>query len=73
MLMAGMCDSDSANPLVYEWSMMQCYEELKDSSEPERVRAWDELEKSVVTHVAEEVKVSIRGTRVEMVIYKHLQ
>ncbi len=73
MLMAGMCETDSANPLVYEWSMMQCYEELKDSSEPERAKAWDELEKSVVSHVAEEVKVSIRGSRVEMIIYKHLQ
>ena len=34
--------------------------------------AWDELEKSVVSHVADEVKVSIRSGTVEMIIYKKL-
>ena len=34
--------------------------------------AWDELEKSVVSHVADDVKVSIRGREVEMTIFKQL-
>jgi hypothetical protein len=34
--------------------------------------AWDELEKSVVTHVADDVKVCIRGRDVEMTIFKKL-
>ena len=34
--------------------------------------AWDELEKSVVAHVADDVKVSIHGRTVEMVIIKAL-
>ncbi len=34
--------------------------------------AWDELEKSVVAHVADDVKVSIRGSDVEMTIFKKL-
>ena len=34
--------------------------------------AWDELEKSVVKHVADDVKVSIRNGIVEMTIYKKL-
>jgi hypothetical protein len=34
--------------------------------------AYDELEKSVVTHVADEIKVSISGRDVEMVIYKKM-
>ena len=34
--------------------------------------AWDELEKSVVAHVADDVKVSIRGRDVEMTIFKKL-
>ena len=33
---------------------------------------WDELEKSVVAHVADDVRVSIRGRKVEMIIFKNL-
>ena len=33
---------------------------------------WDELEKSVVAHVADDVKVSIRGRSVEMTIIKKM-
>jgi hypothetical protein len=32
--------------------------------------AWDELEKSVVSNLADDVKVSINGRNVEMVILK---
>ena len=34
--------------------------------------AWDELEKSVVKHVADDIKVSIRGREAEMIIMKKL-
>jgi hypothetical protein len=34
--------------------------------------AWDELEQSVVIHIADEVKVSIRGREVTMTIYKKM-
>ncbi len=34
--------------------------------------AWDELEKSVLARVADEVRVSIRSGRVEIVIYKKM-
>ena len=34
--------------------------------------AWDELEKSVVSKIADDVKVSIEGRRVEMVIIKRV-
>ena len=48
-------------------------EELKEQlKDPEFKEAWDELEKSVVSHVADEVKVSIRSGTVEMIIYKKL-
>ncbi len=36
------------------------------------LQAWDELEKSVVAHVADDVKVSIRNQQVEMTIVKKL-
>jgi hypothetical protein len=31
---------------------------------------WDELEKSIVANIADEVQISIRDTTVEMVIFK---
>ena len=33
---------------------------------------WDELEKSVVTHVADDVRVSIRGQQAELIILKKM-
>lgn len=35
--------------------------------------AWDELEKSVVSHLADDVKVSIRGHEVEMTVFRNLE
>ncbi len=58
------------------WSMRayqsQVQEYLKQQCEGAE-EAWDELEKSVVTHVADDVRVSIRGREVEMVILKRME
>ncbi|MBQ8953677.1 MAG: hypothetical protein IJ048_06140 [Clostridia bacterium] len=57
------------------WSMRLYREELTRYMEQKRAgaqEAWDELEKSVVAHVADDVKVSIRGRTVEMTIVKKL-
>ena len=62
-------------PLDWEWSMSQYEEELASSVDRETEEgrgAWDQLEKSVVAHVADDVKVSIRGRRTEMIILKRL-
>ncbi len=64
----------SSPALDWEWSMRR-YESMlsaragQDSAARE---AWDELEKSVVARVADDVRVSIRGRDVEMVIVKKL-
>lgn len=65
----------SSSPMLdWEWSMRR-YENMlsgriaQDASARE---AWDELEKSVVKHVADDIKVSIRGGSVEMIILKKL-
>ena len=59
----------------YEWSMidyrmqlMQYRAQNANAAEEE----WDELEKSVVAHVADDIKVSILGRTVEMTIVKKL-
>ena len=57
------------------WSLDLYREEVMKSVEENREgakEAWDELEKSVVSHVADDVKVSIRGRDIEMVIYKKM-
>ncbi len=57
------------------WSMHAYREELERYIHENRKgadAAWDELEKSVVAHVADDVKVSIKGRTVEMTIIKKL-
>ncbi len=65
----------SSSPMLdWEWSMRR-YENVlaarinQDSAARE---AWDELEKSVVKNVADDVRVAIRGGFVEMTILKKL-
>ena len=58
------------------WSMCAYEEMLRQQLEKndDGVReAWDELEKSVVSHVADEIKVSISGRDVEMTIFKQMK
>ena len=59
----------------WEWSMRNFEEtiqrQIQDSEKQSKAKeAWDELEKSVVAKVADDVKVSIRGRSVEMTIVK---
>ena len=57
------------------WSMEDYKEQLRQYSEENREEAkdaWDELEKSVVGHIADDVKVFISGRTVEMTILKKI-
>ncbi|MBR4236352.1 MAG: hypothetical protein IKR85_09890 [Clostridia bacterium] len=59
----------------YVWSMEDYREQLRQYSEQNQTGSkqdWDELEKSVVANIADDVKVSIRGREAEMTIYKKL-
>ncbi len=75
LVLPGMYETASAPKMDWEWSMVQ-YEEALASTRPgngETVQeARDELEKSVVAHVADDVKVSIKGRVVEMIIIKKM-
>jgi hypothetical protein len=75
LVLPGMYETASAPKMDWEWSMVQ-YEEALASSRPgngETVQeARDELEKSVVAHVADDVKVNIKGRVVEMIIIKRM-
>ena len=64
------------NPaLDWEWSMRRYEAALYpqvEKNDPAAQEAWDELEKSVVKNVADDVKVYIRNGVVELVILKKL-
>ena len=61
--------------LDWEWSMVEYEDALSvriRQDEAAAQEAWDELEKSVVARVADDVKVSIKGRNVEMTIVKKM-
>ncbi len=70
-----MMESTSSLSMDWEWSMLRYEDALAQrvkKQEKDAMEAWDELEKSVVAHVADDVKVSIKGPRVEMTIFKKM-
>lgn len=65
----------STTPHEIGWSMNAYQEQLGHMVNEKRegaAEAWDELEKSVIAHVADEVKISIRGYDVEMTVFKKI-
>ena len=48
------------------WSLSK----YKSSIDKKDTEKWDELEKSVVAKIADEVKIAIRGSKVEILVYK---
>ena len=75
LLMGDMMEHCSSPALDWEWSMMRYERALSDrvgQNDQAALEAWDELEKSVVKHVADDVKVSIRSGVVEMTIVKKM-
>lgn len=68
------CDNDlgAFDPTaaaVQMWSLNR-YKESLEQQEADK-EEWDELEKSIVAKLADEVEIAIRSNQVEMIIYKH--
>ena len=74
VLGAGAASKDFMPVTEWEWSLLRYQDTLSalKEKEPEAADAWDELEKSVVSNVADNVKVSIKGFETEMTIIKKL-
>lgn len=55
-----------------DWSLQNYREKIDQEKEnnPKAMEAWDELEKSIVASIADDVKVSIEGNEVTLVIEK---
>ena len=76
LMMSGMYEYSSTSTLDYEWSMSRyeqaVNERITREDDSDAREAWDELEKSVVAKVADDVKVSIKGRDVELIIVKKI-
>ncbi|MCR5576272.1 MAG: hypothetical protein K6F56_04625 [Oscillospiraceae bacterium] len=55
---------------AYLWSLNQYREEVEGSLTKDKGEAWDELEKSIIAKLADEVKVWIVGSSAEITVYK---
>jgi len=57
---------------VVSWSMQKYKTTVAAEKETDEaaMQEWDELEKSIIANLADEVRISIRGREVEMVVYK---
>ena len=76
LMLPDMYERASMRAADWEWSMIRYEEALANrvkNDDASAKEAWDELEKSVVAKVADDVKISIRGRMVEMIIIKRLQ
>jgi hypothetical protein len=62
---AASISGDPASPFMSVWSLNKYKSETGAPDEN-----WDELEKSVVANIADEVQIGIAGNIVEMIIYK---
>ena len=62
----------SAGEEAYQWSLNRYRGEMErtHSHSPAAQEAWDELEKSVVANIADEIRVSIVGCDVEITVFK---
>lgn len=59
----------SPRPMV-DWKLSDYIEEVEDGKDSDRSEDWDELEKSIVANLADDVSVAIKGGTVEFVITK---
>ncbi|MBR2824039.1 MAG: hypothetical protein IKE24_10180 [Clostridia bacterium] len=74
LMLSGMYEDTTTPTLNWDWSLDRYVEAYRNEHNitREQKEAWDELEKSVVARVADDVSVSIRGGTVEMVLVKKM-
>ena len=53
---------------IYSWSMQKYKEDVQAGKNPD---AWDELEKSIIANLADEVSVGVRRDGVELIVRKN--
>ena len=74
LLNSGSTTGNALPQTDWQWSLLLYQNSLSSMKEddPAAADAWDELEKSVVGHVADDVKISIKDWQTEMTIIKKI-
>ena len=63
----------SKNENEFSWNMEEYRSEVKrkmDQNDKKSANAWDELEKSIIANIADDVSVKVNGNNVEIVVYR---
>ena len=71
----GMVDVSTAQAADYQWSLAtykNSVGEVKDENSAAEA-AWDELEKSIVANLADDVRVSVKGSSMELTVVKKIR
>ena len=76
LMSTGSPDGYLVNGGMYSWSMTKYKQEVieeisKGEQDEEHEEAWDELEKSIVANIADEIAVKVKDRHVEITIYKN--
>ena len=68
----------AADPTAYSmsagiitWSMQKYRDSVKEENSEKAREEWDELEKSIVANIADEIRISITKDKVEMTVFKN--
>lgn len=68
------CEGDPSRSYMYSWSMKKYEKKIADQEESsEKAEAWDELEKSIIGRLADDVIVGIRGKKVDIIVCKEFK
>ena len=71
----GLTNVSDISSMSYVWSLRQYIDNLEEFQEDQKntevaEAAWDELEKSIIANLADDVRVSVSGNHVELIIEK---
>ena len=65
-------DDTSPQKTPKEWKLSEYKDDLAHRKDSERIAAWDELEKSIVSNLADDISVGIKGNTVVLTITKRI-
>ena len=68
MYLSGVGYGVEVNGIYSAWSLNRYRDDIKKQKDTEE--AWDELEKSIVANLADDVTVGVKGRKVEVIVYK---
>ena len=68
--MAMGCPESNENAAQFLWTLQDYRTSLDSTDKNDNEEAWDELEKSIVANIADDVQVSVKGSVVDVAIIK---